>query len=50
MDTRLMSSLEQVREHMEIIGADGAAEITEERIAELAREVIARRTRLGGEG
>ncbi|STZ74658.1 proteasome (Beta subunit) PrcB [Mycolicibacterium fortuitum] len=32
------------------IGADGAAEITEERIAELAREVIARRTRLGGEG
>jgi proteasome beta subunit len=33
-----------------IIGADGAAEITEERIAELAREVIARRTRLGGEG
>ncbi|OMC04650.1 proteasome subunit beta [Mycolicibacterium fortuitum] len=32
------------------IGAEGAAEVTEERIAELAREVIARRTRLGGEG
>ncbi len=32
------------------IGADGAVEITEERIAELAREVIARRTRTGGEG
>lgn len=32
------------------IGAEGAAEITEERIAELAREVIARRTRSGGEG
>ncbi|OMC29402.1 proteasome subunit beta [Mycobacterium sp. GA-1841] len=32
------------------IGAEGAEEITEERIAELAREVIARRTRLGGEG
>ncbi|NKZ12010.1 proteasome subunit beta [Mycolicibacterium septicum DSM 44393] len=32
------------------IGAEGAVEITEERIAELAREVIARRTRTGGEG
>lgn len=32
------------------IGAEGAAEITEERIAELARDVIARRTRTGGEG
>ncbi|OBA95862.1 proteasome subunit beta [Mycolicibacterium sp.] len=32
------------------IGGEGAAEVTEERIAELAREVIARRTRLGGEG
>ncbi|WP_210115534.1 proteasome subunit beta [Mycobacterium sp. DL99] len=32
------------------IGAEGAAEIAEERIAELAREVIARRTRTGGEG
>ncbi|CRZ13881.1 proteasome subunit beta [Mycolicibacterium neworleansense] len=32
------------------IGAEGAVEISEERIAELAREVIARRTRLGGEG
>ncbi|OLP03478.1 proteasome subunit beta [Mycolicibacterium porcinum] len=32
------------------IGAEGAEEITEERIAELAREVIARRTRTGGEG
>ncbi|MUL82495.1 proteasome subunit beta [Mycobacterium sp. CBMA247] len=32
------------------IGADGAEEIAEERIAELAREVIARRTRMGGEG
>nr|WP_166904863.1 proteasome subunit beta [Mycobacterium sp. DL440] len=32
------------------LGAGGAEEITEERIAELAREVIARRTRTGGEG
>ncbi|MEV0671803.1 proteasome subunit beta [Mycobacterium sp. NPDC050441] len=32
------------------IGAEGALEIAEERIAELAREVIARRTRTGGEG
>ncbi|KHO18918.1 proteasome subunit beta [Mycolicibacterium setense] len=32
------------------IGAEGAVEIAEERIAELAREVIARRTRTGGEG
>ncbi|OBG84648.1 proteasome subunit beta [Mycobacterium sp. NS-7484] len=32
------------------IGSEGAVEITEERIAELAREVIARRTRTGGEG
>ncbi|WP_448457385.1 proteasome subunit beta [Mycobacterium syngnathidarum] len=32
------------------IGAEGAEEVTEERIAELAREVIARRTRTGGEG
>ncbi|MCV7289722.1 proteasome subunit beta [Mycolicibacterium wolinskyi] len=32
------------------IGAEGAEEISEERIAELAREVIARRTRTGGEG
>ncbi|MDV3130278.1 proteasome subunit beta [Mycobacterium sp. 21AC1] len=32
------------------IGVDGAVEITEDRIAELAREVIARRTRTGGEG
>ncbi|MGV0814748.1 proteasome subunit beta [Mycolicibacterium boenickei] len=32
------------------IGIEGAVEITEERIAELAREVIARRTRTGGEG
>jgi proteasome beta subunit len=33
-----------------LLGADGAEEVTEERIAELAREVIARRTRTGGEG
>lgn len=32
------------------IGAEGAEEVTEERIAELARDVIARRTRTGGEG
>ena len=33
-----------------LLGADGAEEVTEERIADLAREVIARRTRTGGEG
>ena len=32
------------------IGADGAEEITEERIAALARQVITLRTRTGGEG
>ena len=32
------------------IGADGAEEVTEERIAELAREVIERRTRTKGHG
>jgi proteasome beta subunit len=31
-----------------LIGAEGAVEVTEERIAELAREVIAGRTRAGG--
>ncbi|MEN4478616.1 proteasome subunit beta [Mycolicibacterium cosmeticum] len=31
-----------------LIGADGAVEVTEDRIAELAREVIAGRTRAGG--
>ncbi|BBX87457.1 proteasome subunit beta [Mycolicibacterium aubagnense] len=31
-----------------LIGADGAEEVTEERIAALAREVIANRTRAGG--
>ncbi|GAS96053.1 proteasome beta subunit prcB [Mycolicibacterium canariasense] len=31
-----------------LIGAEGAAEVTEERIAELAREVITGRTRAGG--
>jgi proteasome beta subunit len=31
-----------------LIGTDGAVEVTEDRIAELAREVIAGRTRAGG--
>ncbi len=33
-----------------LIGADGAEEVTEERIAALAREVIANRTRARGNG